>query len=66
MPVGLTASPLDENRKPSQDDIFESDNLVSSPQGKVQDLNELESPQDVPEGFDELPIEILSLVDRYV
>ena len=66
MPLGLTASPLDENRKLDHDDIFEKDNLVSSPQGKVQDLNELDSPQDVPEGFDELPIEILSLVDRYM
>ena len=61
----LTASPLSENRTFDQEDIFERDNLVSSPKGKVQDVSELDSPIDVPEGFDDLPIEIISLIDRY-
>ncbi len=65
MPLELTTSPLDENRKLDQDDIFEHDHLVKSAQGRVQDVNDLDSPQDVPEGFDELPIELVSLIDRY-
>ena len=60
----LTASPVDENRRLDQDDIFENDHLVSSAQGRVQDVTELDSPQDLPEGFDELPIELISLIDR--
>ena len=60
----FTASPVDENRRIDQDDIFENDHLVSSAQGRVQDVTELDSPQDVPEGFDELPIELVSLIDR--
>ena len=63
--AGLTASPLSENRNFDQEDIFEKDNLVSGTQGRVQDVNELESPTDVPAGFDDLPIEIISLIDRY-
>lgn len=50
----------------SQDDIFEKENLVNGAHGKVQDVNELDSPQEVPEGFDELPIELISLIDRWV
>lgn len=60
-----TASALDENRRLQQDDIFEKDNLVSSGQGAVQDVSELDSPQEIPEDFDELPIELISLIDRY-
>ena len=62
----MTASPLSDNvnRGLQQDDIFEKNNLVSGDQGSIQDVNELESPHDVPEGFDELPIELISLIDR--
>ena len=47
-----------------ENDIFEKDNLVSGAQGSVQDVNELDSPQGIPDGFDELPIELISLIDR--
>ena len=62
----MTAPPLGENmnRGLQQDDIFEKNNLVSGDRGSIQDVNELESPHDVPEGFDELPIELISLIDR--
>ena len=45
-------------------DIFEKNNLVSGAQGSVQDVNELDSPQGVSDGLDELPIELISLIDR--
>ena len=59
--VELEYSSLDENRRLDQDDFFEKDTLVSSAQGKLQSVNEL----DLPEGFDKLPIELVSLIDRY-
>ena len=59
MPLeGNTGKGLQEN------DIFEKNNLVSGAQGSIQDVNELDSPQGVPDGFDELPIELISLIDR--
>lgn len=60
----MIASPLDEEKEPQQDDIFEKDNLVSGTQGIVQGFSEIDSPSDFPEGFDELPIELISLIDR--
>ena len=62
----MTASPLDENPKngPQRDDFFEKNNLVSGEQGAVQNVDDLDSPRDIPEGFDELPIELVSLIDR--
>jgi len=60
----VTASPLDENRELQQDDIFEQTNLVSVAQGNIQDVNEIGSPNDIPQGFDERPIELISLIDR--
>ncbi|KAK3171869.1 hypothetical protein OEA41_003953 [Lepraria neglecta] len=64
----MTASPLSDNmnRGLQQDDIFEKNNLVSGDRGSIQDVNELESPHDVLEGFDELPIELISLIDRFI
>ena len=59
----MTISWLNERGK--QEDIFEKSSLVSGAEGTVQDVHEMESPQDVPEGFDELPIELVSLIDRY-
>ena len=60
----MTPSWLDENGGGKQEDIFEKNTLVSGAEGTVRDVNEMESPQDVPEGFDELPIELISLIDR--
>ena len=61
-----TASPVegDMKRGLQENDIFEKNNLVSGAQGSVQDVNELDSPQGTPDGFDELPIELISLIDR--
>ena len=58
--------PLEGNSRGGlqENDIFEKDNLVSGAQGSVQDVNELDSPQGIPDGFDELPIELISLIDR--
>ena len=60
------ALPLESNsrRGLQENDIFEKDNLVSGAEGSIQDVNELESPQGIPDGFDELPIELISLIDR--
>ena len=60
------ALPLEGNSRGGlqENDIFEKDNLVSGAQGSVQDVNELDSPQGIPDGFDELPIELISLIDR--
>ena len=47
-------------------DIFEKSSLISGEEGIVKDVNEIDSPTDIPEGFDELPIELISLTDRCV
>ena len=60
MPTSL----LDEHSRGKQEDIFEKSSLISGAEGTVRDVSEIESPQDVPEGFDELPIELVSLIDR--
>ena len=60
----MTNSWSDENSTGKQEDIFEKSSLVSGAEGIVKDVSEMESPQDIPEGFDELPIELISLIDR--
>ena len=60
----MTNSGLHEDTKEKREDIFEKSNLVSGAEGTVRDVSEMEYPQDVPEGFDELPIELISLIDR--
>ena len=60
----MTSSWSNENSKEKQEDIFEKSSLVSGAEGTFRDASEIESPQDVPEGFDELPIELVSLIDR--
>ncbi|KAK0508849.1 hypothetical protein JMJ35_009125 [Cladonia borealis] len=62
------ALPLEGNAKRGlqENDIFEKDNLISGTQGSVQDVNELDSTQGIPDGFDELPIELISLIDRFI
>ncbi|CAD6588847.1 MAG: hypothetical protein ASARMPRED_003746 [Alectoria sarmentosa] len=62
----MTTSSWDEKSRGKQEDIFEKSSLISSAEGTVRDVNEIESPQDIPEGFDELPIELLSLIDRFI
>ena len=60
----VTIPSLDENINGKQDDIFEKSSLISGAEGTVRDVSEIESQQTVPEGFDELPIELISLIDR--
>lgn len=60
----MTTSSLDENSGGKQEDIFEKSSLISGTEGTVRDVNEIRSPRDIPEGFDELPIELISLIDR--
>lgn len=47
-----------------QDDIFERSSLISGEEG-LKDVEEVDT-TDVPEGFDELPVELLSLIDRFI
>lgn len=60
----VTASPLNEGRELEHNDIFEKQNLVSGSQGDSQDVNDMDISPTIPEGFDELPIELVSLIDR--
>ncbi len=60
----MNTSWLNENNWEKQEDIFEKSSRVSGAEGTVRDISEMESPQDIPEGFDELPIELVSLIDR--
>ncbi len=60
----IPTSLLDENSRGKQEDIFEKSSLISGAEGTVRDVSEIECPQDIPEGFDELPIELISLIDR--
>ena len=60
----MATSGLDENSRGKQEDIFEKSSLVSVVEGAIRIVSEMESPQDVPESLDELPIELVSLIDR--
>ena len=60
----MTNSGLHEYSKEKREDVFEKSSLVNGEEGTVRDVSEMESPQDVLEGFDELPIELISLIDR--
>lgn len=62
----MTTPPLDENSRGKQEDIFEKSSLISSAEGTVRHVSEIEPLQEVPEGFDELPIELISLIDRFI
>ena len=54
------------NSPQQKTDVFEKANSSSGRDGAARDSEPL-SPQDqeVPEGFDDLPIELISLIDRY-
>ena len=62
----MTASPLGQSQKREQEDVFEKTNFFSGEEGSVKDIETLDSPSDIPEGFDELPIELISLIDRFI
>ena len=62
----MTDLPLKEHISPHQDDIFEKSSLISGEEGSVKDVEEVDSPNDIPEGFDDLPIELISLIDRFI
>ena len=59
----MTTSSSDDNMG-EQEDIFGKNSLISGAEGIVRDVSEVESPQDIPDGFDELPIELISMIDR--
>lgn len=61
-----TTSPHDQSQNLHNDDIFEKGILTSEKEGSLNEMEQIESPSDVPEGFDELPIEIISLIDRFI
>lgn len=52
----------DVNSKLQQEDVF----VKNSPNGTTSTVNNDQplSPQEIPEGFDDLPIELVSLIDR--
>lgn len=60
------ASLNDPSQKPQDGDIFERSTLISGKQGALKDIEQVDSPSDIPEGFDELPIELISLIDRFI
>ena len=62
----MTVSPLEQSQKPQPDDIFEKSSLISGEEGSVKNIEQMDSPSDIPEGFDELPIELFSLIDRFI
>lgn len=62
----LATSPLDENRRLDQDDVFEKDPLMTDTMETVKDVGELDSPNEVPADFDQLPIELISMIDRFI
>ena len=59
-------SPINGDNSAEQDDIFEKDSLISGEEGSFKDLTELDSANAIPEDFDELPIELVSLIDRCI
>lgn len=46
-------------------DIFDEGSPTSAAEGSFRDVSDVDSPQDVPAGFEELPIELISFIDRY-
>ncbi|KAG8529992.1 uncharacterized protein KY384_005474 [Bacidia gigantensis] len=62
----ITNSPLEDDGISRKDDLFEKSSLISGDEGVVKDIDEVESPKEVPEGFDRLPIELMSLIDRFI
>lgn len=61
----VDSQPFNETSPQQKGDVFEKATSKSGRNGSFRDADPL-SPQDqeVPEGFDELPIELVSLIDR--
>lgn len=59
----FTASPV-EDLDTQQDDIFEKRDLVNGEAGSLKDVADVDSPHNLPADFDELPVELISLIDR--
>lgn len=55
----------DENSQRQAGDTYKKKSSRSGLQSSMMDKADPVSPQGVPEGFDELPIELISLTDRY-
>ena len=62
----VTESPDKDGATLSTGDIFEKSGLISSEGGTLKNLEDLDSPNAVPEGFDDLPVELVSLLDRFI
>ena len=62
----LAEAPRHEQISSDHGDIFEKNSLISGEEGTTRDIEEVDSPKDIPEDFDELPIELLSLIDRFI
>ena len=61
------APSLDEHEKlDPHEDIFEADNLVDHELETLQAKDEVKPPQNSKVGFNELPMELVSLTDRYM
>lgn len=59
----LTTSPLDDAFL-SQDDILDRNSMPEREEALEQDSGTSKPRDDTPQGFDDLPIEIISLIDR--
>ncbi len=61
----MESEPRSNNSPQQKGDVFEKATSANGRDGSARDADPL-SPQDqeVPEGFDELPIELVSLIDR--
>ncbi|KAL9100645.1 MAG: hypothetical protein Q9163_003993 [Psora crenata] len=62
----MSNSPLDEANGTPKSDIFERNSFVSGEESSLKEIDEVHSPDAISEGFDELPIELISLVDRFI
>lgn len=60
----LTASPLDDACG-SRDDNFDTASMIDGEEALAQHSSKPSSQNDLPRGFDDLPIELVSLIDRY-
>ena len=62
----LAEAPLHEHTSSHHEDIFEKNSLISGEEDTTRDIEEVYSPKDIPESLDEIPIELLSLINRFV
>ncbi|KAL8835545.1 MAG: hypothetical protein Q9170_003278 [Blastenia crenularia] len=62
---GKAQSPTSDGSRPLNGDIFEKDS-ASALDGSNEALARKGEPRDLPAGFDDLPIELISLTDRFI